>query len=102
MKRSTVSRSSTRITGDAAQVVAVLAWAKKSGLELNRVSVGGCTVDVRQPVTPVAAPERTQPKDPRIAIYEQFGGEAYRRMTGQTPDTGVRGEEYEPALGNEQ
>lgn len=88
------------VTGDAAQVRALLAWARSEGVEMQSVSVGTCRVELRQAVAPTG--DRPVQRDPRQAIYEQFGGEAYKRMTGQVPDTGVRGEEWEPALGNEQ
>jgi hypothetical protein len=89
------------VTGDAAQVRALLAWAKSECVEMTSVSVGNCRVELRQAVTP-APTDRPAFKDPRQAIYEQFGGEAYKRMTGAVPDTGVRGEDWQPALGNEQ
>ena len=88
------------VTGDAAQVRALLAWAKEQGVEMSSVSVGNCSVQLRPPTAPPG--ERAAARDPRQAIYEQCGGEAYKRMTGAVPDTGVRGEDWQPALGNEQ
>lgn len=67
---------------------------------MSSVSVGTCRVELRQAVP--ASTDRQVPRDPRTAMYEQFGGEMYRRMAGATPDTDVRGEEYTPALGVEQ
>jgi hypothetical protein len=90
-----------KLVGDAKQVKELLAWAKTEGVDMQSVSVGNCRVELRQAVAP-APTDRPAFKDPRQAIYEQFGGEAYKRMTGAVPDTGVRGEDWQPALGNEQ
>lgn len=88
------------VTGDAAQVRALLAWARSEGVEMSSVSVGNCRVELRSAQVAPAG-ERAAARDPRTAMYEQFGGAMYRHLTGQAPDTGVRGEEYEPALGVE-
>ena len=85
------------VTGDAAQVRALLAWAREVGVDLESVSVGTCSVSVRQRAG--AVPERAEGQDPRQAIYEQFGGEAYRRMMGsRVGGDAVPGEEMQPAL----
>lgn len=88
------------VSGDAAQVRNLLAWARSEGVEMASVSVGTCRVELRQTVTATQG-ERAAARDPRTAMYEQFGGAMYRHLTGASPDTGVRGEEYEPALGVE-
>lgn len=87
------------VSGDAAQVRALLAWARETGVDMQSVSVGNCSVQLRQSAAPQG--ERAAARDPRTAMYEQFGGAMYRHLTGAAPDTGVRGEEYEPALGVE-
>lgn len=86
------------LTGDAAQVRCLLDWARANRVELSVVSVGSCRVEVREAVVARSGDEAVT-KSSREAIYEQFGGEAYRRMTGVKPGpAAVPGEDYQPAL----
>ena len=70
-----VSRSSP-ISGDAAAVKALLAWARAEGIELHRVTVGVCTVDLG--AARPAASGKPIDREPRPAIYQTMGGELYR------------------------
>lgn len=86
------------LTGDAAQVRCLLDWARANRVELTSVSVGSCRVEVREAIA-ARTGDDAPAKSPREAIYEQFGGEAYRRMTGSKPGpAAVPGEDYQPAL----
>ena len=69
---------STSITGDALQVQRLLVWARKAGIHLNRVAIGGCTVDVAPEREPVKSPRKPQPETPRETIYGRFGGEVLK------------------------
>lgn len=65
---------STSITGDALQVKELLGWFRREGIEVTRVTVGSCVVDVAPTRAPV---QRGKPrKDDRKTIYAQFGGGA--------------------------
>lgn len=69
---------STSITGDALQVRALLSWARSQGIDINRVTVGSCTVDVapaRETPKPASKPRKAED---RATIYGRFGGEAFK------------------------
>lgn len=85
---------STSITGDALQVRALLAWAKTQGIDLNRVTVGGCTVDVA-PVREAPRPASKPRKDDRKTIYGQFGG----KMMDEAVAQGALDDDLVPAVG---
>lgn len=90
------------VTGDAREVWHLIVNARAAGIAVASVSHGTCTVVLREPASSAPAEDKTAREDPRQALYRQFGGEMFSRLTGAAPDTGVRGEEYEPALGTEQ
>lgn len=89
------------VTGDAREVWHLIVNAREAGIDVASVSHGTCTVVLRETAATTAA-DKPAREDPRQALYRQFGGELFSRLTGAAPDTGVRGEEYEPALGAEQ
>lgn len=86
------------VTGDAKEVWNLIANARAAGIDVSSVSVGTCRVELRAPAT--GAPAPSEQRDPRQAIYEAFGGDAYRRMVGGQPSgpAAVPGEEFQPAL----
>lgn len=93
------------VSGDAAQALELLVAAKAAGFELSTVTVGGCRIELREP--PPAAQSRDddqpQPRDPRDAIYQRYGGELYRRAmqggaAGASP-VAVPGADLQPAIG---
>lgn len=87
------------VTGDAREAWHLILNAAAVGIGVTSVSVGSCRVELREPRPAQRATD--EPETPRDAIYAQFGGDMYRRMTtggkraaGQT----VSGEEYQPAI----
>lgn len=87
------------VTGDAKEAWSLIALARDAGVDVASVSVGSCRVELRQSAVPSG--DRPAQRDPRQAIYEQFGGEAFRRMTGRAAADAVPGEDYQPALESE-
>jgi hypothetical protein len=83
------------ITGDAAQVVALLAWAKTEGVGLTHVTVGGCHVDVAV-TAPARSPEDVPRRPERPSLYKEFGGAAYDQMTA---DADAEAGEMHPVVG---
>lgn len=90
MKRHTLSK--TTVTGDARQVIGILAWAQGAGLAVATVTVGGCRVDLHRGGAP--SPERAEEPAPRESIYGQFGGPALADAMGEIPAG-----ELQPAIG---
>lgn len=81
-------------TGDAAEALAVLSWAKANGVELSSVSVGTCSVKLAR----AAVQSRDEaPIDPRQALYKRFGGEMLAQTVRLAED--VPGEDMQPAVG---
>lgn len=90
-----MSRSTT-ITGDALQVQRLLAWARREGIVLNRITVGGCTVDVApEAERPSRAPRKPQLAPERPNIYSMHGGE----MLQQARESGDLEGELMPVVG---
>lgn len=95
---------STPLSGDAAQVAALLAWALENGVSFERVAVGGCSVELA--AAHPAAPERRRPDDDRRAresIYNQFGGDLMAHVVS-SGNIGIEsplntGDDMEPVLG---
>lgn len=73
----------TTVTGDAKQVLGILAWAKDAGLQVATVTVGGCRVELHRGGAP--GPERNDEPAPRESIYGQFGGPALADAMGEIP-----------------
>jgi hypothetical protein len=91
-----VSRSKTSLTGDAQQVRALLSWSRANGVDLTRVTVGACTVDVA-PRSP-ALPRQRQTPTVRASIYNEFGGDVLREAVERGE---VDGEDYQPVVGRQ-
>lgn len=73
----------TTVTGDAKQVIGILAWAKDAGLQVATVAVGACRVELHRGGAP--GQERTEDSAPRESIYGQFGGPALADAIGEIP-----------------
>lgn len=78
-------------TGDAMTVRELIEWARASGVDLTKVTVGVCSVDVAPSRQPVAPRERKPPEP--TGIYQTFGGEVIRDTLPEV------GDEYAPAIG---
>ena len=88
---STVSKTS--VAGDAKQVLCVLEWALRNGVQLSTVSVGTCSVQV---VPAMAAAQKQEERGPsRESLYDRFGGPALSSVTRDM----VPGAEFQPAIG---
>lgn len=90
-------RKTNPISGDAAQVAGLLAWARANNVTMTSVTVGTCHIELA-PQAPVAAPAvpRRQPQSgqARQSIYEQFGGAAFEHIVPPDDEAG----ELRPAL----
>ncbi len=80
MRNSTVSKATHSTatpapTGDAAEVIGILAWAQAAGLSIATVTVGACSVELHR-VAAVTEPEERGDGAHREAIYGKFGGPA--------------------------
>lgn len=65
-------------TDDAGRMAAFLAWARDSGIPVQSVSIGSCSVSLYSAQRPV---EASRPQtDGRMSMYEQYGGEAYQEL----------------------
>jgi hypothetical protein len=82
-----------KITGDAAQVKALLRWSKTEGIELSRITIGACTVDVVRAVPLIARKQPDAPPEHSPSLYERFAPDV---MIRAIQDMG--GEEYTPVL----
>jgi hypothetical protein len=80
------------VTGDARQVVAVLAWAQDAGLQLSQVTVGTCHVELHRSGSAVQ-PDGDSAR--REGIYGQFGGPALQHAV----ESEIPGNELQPAIG---
>lgn len=86
------------VTGDAAQAWNLVLLARSVGLAVDHVSVGACSMNLRQ------APNATPPlpdaePDPRPQFYADFGGELYRQMMGdKQAGAVVPGMELQPSI----
>lgn len=93
------------VTGDAREALHVIERLQKTGIDVSSVSVGNCRIELRQAARAATREDAAavQPT-PLEQMYEQFGGELYRRTRGTTgrpvPQT-VAGEEYQPAIETE-
>lgn len=86
----------TAATGDAADVLRVLEWARANGIELSSVKAGNCAVTL----TPAArAGAEDRPVDPRDAIYQRFGGQMLKDAMRAFDGGGVPKSELQPAIG---
>lgn len=86
----------TTCTGDARQVIGILAWARDAGLEMSTVTVGSCRVELHR--RPSAEPSQRPTADDRSSIYGQFGGPALAHIV----ESEVPGEEMQPVIGRTQ
>jgi hypothetical protein len=84
--------SKTTVTGEAKQVIGILAWAKAAGLQVSAVTVGACHVELR--MAPVEQPEEREERPDR-SIYAQFGGPAL----ADAVKSGIPDSELQPAIG---
>jgi hypothetical protein len=82
------------VTGDAKQVVGILAWAQAAGMSLSQVTVGTCHVEIRG-----AAIEEPRAQDgpTRESAYSRFGGPALAHAV----DSGIPMGELQPVVGRE-
>jgi len=85
------------MTGDAAQVAALLEWALERGVRFDAVTVGGCHVVLG--AVPMVEQKR-QERAPLPAIYEQYGGELWKQAVslGGAGGDSDSGSDLEPAL----
>jgi hypothetical protein len=98
MPRSNLSKAPT-LSGDAALAWGLIARAKAEGVEIASVTVGGCSVELRQAAP--AASDQPAARDPRRAIYETFGGEMLARMEGRSKPAAASEiqDEWVPTIG---
>lgn len=87
------------VTGDAKEALNLILNLRAAGAVPTTITVGTVTVEL-QSTAPTAG--RPVERDARQAIYQQFGGEAYRRMMGTRGADAVPGEDFQPALETEQ
>lgn len=80
------------LTGDAAQVRGLLAWALENNVQLSTVTVGVCMVELRGsgPLDSERVPERAQE-----SIYARFGGPALAHVVESEIPAG----ELQPVIG---
>lgn len=83
----------TSVTGDAKQVLCVLDWALRNGVQLSTVSVGTCSVQVVPATATAVKQEERGPS--RESLYDRFGGPALSSVTRDV----VPGAEYQPVIG---
>lgn len=94
LNRKTAGRM--RATGDAAEVLAVLNWARENGVEVASVAVGTCSVQLARAV-PTERREREQAVEThQQAIYRRFGGEMLDRAIQHET---VEGADMQPVVG---
>lgn len=81
-------------TGDAAEVVGILAWAQQAGLSIATVTCGSCTVELHR-MAPAGEPEERTDGAHREAIYGQFGGPALKYAL----ESEIPASELQPVVG---
>lgn len=81
-------------TGDAAQLIGILAWAQAAGLAVAQVTVGACHVELHR-TAPVGEPEERTDGAHREAIYGQFGGPALKYAI----ESEIPASELQPVVG---
>ena len=88
--------STPELSGDAAQVVAVLAWAQSAGLSVQSVAVGACRVELHRAIAP--EPRQRPERDRRLNVYEQALDGA-EQLAKAIADSGIPINELQPAVG---
>ena len=81
------------LTGDAAQVCAVLSWVSGAGMQVASVTVGTCHVELRQQIAPEREP-RLEAR--RGGIYDDAMSPEIKAML---EDSGIPVGELQPAVG---
>ena len=82
--------------GDAAQAIAVLAWAQRHGLQVSTVSVGTCRVELHRVSAP--DPAQREPGVRRPSIYE-LALQGNKELAQAIEDSGIPMGELQPAVG---
>lgn len=96
MSKMTADRTAaTELTGDAAQVCAVLAWARDTGLQIASLTVGACHVELRH-AAPPAGEQRPAPR--RNGIYDDAMAQS-PELKALLAETGIPDGELQPAVG---
>lgn len=94
MSKTTADRTvAMELTGDAAQVCGVLAWARETGLQIASITVGGCHVELRH-AAPPAGEQRPEPR--HSGLYDQMMSPEIKAMLDET---GIPLGELQPAVG---
>lgn len=83
-------------TGDAAEVIGILAWAQSVGLAVANVTVGSCHVELHR-VAAAGEPEERSDAAHREAIYGQFGGPALKYAL----ESEIPASELQPVVGRQ-
>lgn len=65
-------------TGDAAQVQALLAWARSEGIELTRVSMGTCSVEVATSRPAASTEGSDRAPTGASSLYSKLGGDLFK------------------------
>ena len=94
----TTAMPAAAVTGDAAEVIRILAWAQSAGLAVANVTCGSCSVELHSPVAPAEddAVDRSDEEHRRTA-YGQFGGPALKYAL----DSEIPAGELQPVVGRQ-
>lgn len=65
------------------QVKLLIAWLRERKIEATVVTVGGCSVTLAAARPAPSQVPQASPRDPRVPIYAQFGGEAFRSVESE-------------------
>ncbi|HEY0194869.1 MAG TPA: hypothetical protein VGC42_27340 [Kofleriaceae bacterium] len=91
------------VSGDADQALGLLVAARAAGFEIAHVTVGNCRIELRTSPAALAPQDESPQRDPREMIYQQYGGELYRRAVSGASSTStntpaVPGADLQPAI----